>query len=158
MNQINVYNVELWLKENKKTFLNYIEQTECRKWSKWLADNSIHVFPCACSTRNKECIFIEGYFEVYKIYSLRSRYSDICEASKQYYKIKDNRKAVFEWVKYYEELGKKTLHIKPQIKITISSEPYQVEVINIPKNEFENILEFNKIFSEYYYSEDYENY
>lgn len=153
-----IENIEGWLNVNKKTFQEYIEQTECRKWSKWLADNSVHVFPCVCSTRNKECIFIEGYFEVYKIYSLRSKSNDICEASKQYYKIKGNRKAVFEWVKYYEELGKKTLQIKSQIKITISSEPYQVEVINITDEEFKELFEFNKIFSEYYFSEGYENY
>jgi len=153
-----INNIENWLKENRKTFLNSIEQTECKKWARWNEDNLTHIFPCVCPNRNPECIFIETYCEVQKSYYLIQKEQDYLEALEQYYKIKHNKSAVLEWAKYYEYIGEDILAFTPVIKIKIQQRPYKVKQIVLPEKEMQNLLKFQEIFTGYYYSEEYENY
>lgn len=150
--------VRKFLLENKSRFDNYIKNTECHKWTKWQRDNSINIFPCVCPIRNKECIFIEIYYEVQKVCNLIQKEQEFLDALKQYYKIKHNKKAIFEWIKCYELLGNELLHFNPIIKIKIKQEPYEVKNIVLPESELHNLLKFKNIFTEYYYSNEYENF
>lgn len=146
-----------WLISNKDKLDSSIRNTECYKWTKWQNDNTIHVFPCVCSSRNKECIFIETYYEVQKAYLLNQKNQQYLYAIEEYHKIKHNKNAIFEWVKYYENLGKEVPCFNPIIRIKTQQEPYEIEEIVLPKVEFLNLLKFKEIFNQYYYSEEYEN-
>ncbi|MCB0745880.1 MAG: hypothetical protein KDC90_00320 [Ignavibacteriae bacterium] len=150
--------IEDWLEENKIVFQDSIQRTECYKWTRWQDDNSMHVFPCVCSSRNKECIFIETYYEVQKAYLLIQKKQQYLYAIEEYHKIKHNKNAIFEWVKYYENLGKEVLYFNPEIKINTQQEPYEIEEVVLSEGQCLNLLKFKEIFSEYYCSEEYGNY
>ena len=47
-------------------FHNSINSSNCRKWYKWL-NNQEKPFPCVCSIRENDCVFIELYYELSKI-------------------------------------------------------------------------------------------
>ena len=151
-------NIKSWLMTQENKLKKSIIKTECYKWAKWQKDNSTHVFPCVCPTRNSECIFIETYYEVNKAFLLIRKEQEYLEALEQYQKIKHNKNAVFEWVKYFEPLGIELLHFNPIIKIKIKQEPYEVKQIVLPESELHNLLKFKDIFTEYYCSGEYENY
>lgn len=131
--------------------------TDCLKWKKWIQNDEIP-FPCVCSTRNEECIFMETYYELQQAYYLFQKERQYLEALHQYNKDRYNKNAVFEWVKFYESLGSELIHFSKIIKIKIEQEPYQVKKIVLPESEIQNLLKFQEIFNEYYYSEEYENY
>lgn len=157
MNFNNYSQLQVWIEENRTKNDKAISVTECKKWDKLINYNETP-FPCVCSSRNPECIFIETYYEVMKTYNLIQK-EDVCaNAIMEYNKIKDNKNAIFEWVKYYEGLGKKVLHFNPIITIKINQEPYKVEQIVLPESELKSLLEFKDIFTEFYYSEEYVNY
>ena len=155
---INLENIQNWLISNNNKLNDSISTTECYKWTKWQKDNSIHVFPCVCPTRNNECIFIETYYEVQKAFLLIQKEQEYLQALEQYHKIKHNKNAVFEWVKYYKPLGTELLHFNPIIKIKIKQETYEVKQIVLPESELLNLLKFKDIFTEHYCSDEYENY
>ncbi len=56
-----IHHINWWLMKYEEEFYNAIPKSECRKWSKWVDDNSIHVFPCVCPTREQDCVFIEAF-------------------------------------------------------------------------------------------------
>ena len=149
--------VHNWIEENVKKLSYVVSVSECKKWDKCFNYNETP-FPCVCPTRNNECIFIETYYEVYKAFLLIQKEQEYLQALEQYYKIKCNKNAVLEWVKYYEPIGTELLHFNPIIKIKIKQEPYEVKQIVLPENELQNLLKFKDIFTEYYCSDKYENY
>ncbi|WP_309726896.1 hypothetical protein [Mesonia maritima] len=101
---------------------------------------------------------METYYEVQKIHKLIQREQEYIEALEQYNKIKHNKNAVFEWVKNNEKLGVELLHFSSIIKIKIQQEPYELKQVGLAENELQYLLKFKEIFTEYYYSEEYENY
>lgn len=153
-----INDLSLWLVENQDDLDNSIIKTDCYKWTRKHGDNSVHVFPCVCSVRNKECIFIETYYEVQKAWNLLKKEQECINALEQFNQIKHNRNAIFEWVRSHEGLAKPILHFKPIVTICVSPEPYQVQHIQLPENQFKNLLKFKEIFTEYYYSSEYEDY
>jgi len=148
--------VQVWLKENKPNFHNSIEKTSCRKWSKWLDDNSIHLYPCVCPIRNEDCIFVETYFELSKVIEI-SKMEERCEIElTKYQQIQHNKSAIFEWMKANEELLEKIIYFSTTIKI--NSSPERSKVLRLNPLDFENILKLQEVFTEYYYSDEIKNY
>ena len=152
-----VISIQSFLESYRNELKLSIQNTECYKWTRWQKNNNIHVFPCVCPVRNKECIFIEIYFEVQKTYRLILKKQEYTYALEEYYKIRHNRNAVFEWVKFYEPLGKEVEFFSPEIKVHTRVEPYKATTIYLPLEQFPNLLKFQKIFTGYYHSEEYEN-
>ena len=147
-----------WLKENSANFNLAIEKTECHKWKKWQKDNSIFVLPCLCPTRNNECVFIEIYRELEKyVQTIRKEdfYKDLLD---QFYKIKHNQNAVFEWIQDIKEYGDELILICSTIRINIASRPYYNEKIELEENELPFLWKFKEVFNQHFYSDEYEEY
>lgn len=153
-----ITDIKLWLLKNNASFNDQIAKTECYKWTRWQRDNSIHVFPCACGVRNKECISVEIYFEVLRAYKLVQKEIEFSKALEEYYQINHNIFAVYEWVNYHENLGKGASFFSSEIKVVVKSHPYTTASIFLPETEFPNLLEFNQIFKSHYYSDGYKSY
>lgn len=154
--QISIIKVKNWLKEYQYVFFQSIQKTSCRKWSKWLNDNSIHLYPCVCPVRNEDCIFVETYFELSKVIEI-SKMEERCEIElTKYQQIQHNKSAIFEWIKANEGLLEKIIYFSTIIKINSNKE----ENINVKLNpvHFKNILHLQSIFQTHYYSEQYKNY
>ena len=148
--------IKFWLDKYEGKFYEAIRKSECGKWSMWVDDKSTHIFPCACSTRVEDCIFIETYFELKSAIDIIKQDDYYKELLVPYFKIGNNKKAVFEWVRSNELDGEKLLLFKLTVKITISPEPYKLLKINLDASKFKNILEFKKAF-QCYYSKEYED-
>ncbi|WP_340075849.1 hypothetical protein [Leptobacterium sp. I13] len=148
--------IQKWLCRYESVFYDSIVLS-CGKWNKWVKFNE-KPFPCVCPVRQEDCIFIETYYELLKFSNIAQRENEFKEAVKFYYPIRDNQNAVFEWVKYYEELGNLLLGIEPLIKIVIQVEPYQTLQIKIDQKNYPNLWEFKEIFTTNYYSKEYEDY
>jgi len=147
-----------WLNKYEAEYFKAIAISYCRQWSKWERDKSIHILPCCCHTKEANCIFIETYWKLKRtINTIKSEefYKSILQL---YYPIKNNQKAVFEWVKAHEEVGDKLLLIESIIKIATHNEPYKTIDIHLNQKENPNLWEFKGIFTTNYYSKEYENY
>ena len=64
---LNLEQIETWLFEKREYVKSILETTECYKWKRWQSDKSTHIFPCVCSKREDDCVFIELYYELSKI-------------------------------------------------------------------------------------------
>lgn len=153
----NKHQINRWLKMYEKEFYIAIEQTECRKWSKWVRDSNTHLFPCVCPLRVEDCIFIETYFELKLAVDLIEKDDYFKKLLKSYHLIKHNKNAVFEWVKANEDVGS-NLFFTGKVEVKLSQELYDKLVISMDVAEFENLLAFNKIFNTNYYSKEFEKY
>lgn len=155
-NPISINEIKNWLQENNSNFHNSIEKTPCRKWSKWLNDNSTHLYPCVCPIRNEDCIFAETYYKFSNVLEI-SKMEERCAIELTIYQqIKHNKFAIFEWIKANEELLETIIYFSTTIKINSNKE----ENINVKLNpvHFKNILHLQSIFQTHYYSEQYKNY
>lgn len=56
--------IKTWLFENQNYFHFLVNESSCRKWSKWIEDKTIHIYPCVCTTREQNCVFIETYYKL----------------------------------------------------------------------------------------------
>lgn len=155
-NPISINEIKNWLQENNSNFHNSIEKTPCRKWSKWLNDNSTHLYPCVCPIRNEDCIFAETYYKFSNVLEI-SKMEERCEIELTIYQqIRHNKLAVFEWMKANKELLEKIIYFSTTIKI--NSNPEKPKVLRLKPHEFENILKLQKVFTENYFSGDFQNY
>ncbi|MEZ4801147.1 MAG: hypothetical protein R2797_00125 [Gelidibacter sp.] len=150
--------LQTWLGLNKTKLNQSIFKTKCAKWKKWQEESSLHIFPCACPVRNPECIFIETYYKLENALEIMRNEAVYTEALNSYQRIRDNADAVIEWARAYESLGLGILHFEPNILITVQAEPYLYISTELPTNDISQLLKFKEIFTECYYSEQYENY
>ena len=154
-NPISINEIKNWLQENNSNFHNSIEKTPCRKWSKWLNDNSTHLYPCVCPIRNEDCIFAETYYKFSNVLEI-SKMEERCAIELTIYQqIKHNKFAIFEWIKANEELLETIIYFSTTIKI--NSSPERSKVLTLNPLDFENILKLQEVFTEYYYSDDFQN-
>lgn len=154
--QISIIKVKNWLKEYQHVFFQSTKKTPCKKWSKWLNDNSIHLYPCVCPVRNEDCIFVETYFELSRVIEI-FKMEEKCEIELSIYlQIKHNKFAIFEWIKANEGLLEKIIYFSTTIKI--NSSPERSKVLTLNPLDFENILKLQEVFIEYYYSDELKNY
>src|SRR5690554_2839664 len=106
-NTIKLQEVSVFLDEFRKSFNEVANTNECRKWSKWVARNETP-FPCACPTRNEDCIFAEVYYELSKVDKISSFEGACEEAILDFYSIKLNDDfLLLDWLKQYENLYSK---------------------------------------------------
>lgn len=151
------HQLQRWLKENRIRLKKSISSSECKKWDKWI-HNDEFPFPCACPIRNPECIFIETYYKLENTLELMRNEELYKSALKSYSVFKDNPAAVLEWTKATEQLGLGIIHFEPNLIIRVQTEPYLCNSIKLSTNEISQLLKFKEIFTECYYSEQYENY
>ncbi len=60
---LTVAKIENWIFNNKEYFKKGIENSICGKWQKY-ANNGETPFPCCCHTKEKDCLFIELYYNL----------------------------------------------------------------------------------------------
>lgn len=65
-NPLELNHIHWWLMKYEAEFNNSIDKSNCRKWDKWFKRNE-KPFPCVCSTRENDCVFIDLYYELNKI-------------------------------------------------------------------------------------------
>ena len=148
--------LKTWLTENENYFYFLINESNCGKWSKWVKDKSILLFPCCCPIREQDCIFIETYYTLEKIVELHNK-EDYFKAIIQDYKIIENStEQVLEWYKKYQNLSYKIAY-STEISIKLELEPYITVTLKIVEDEFENVMEFKRIIHKIYLEQDDEN-
>ncbi|UMB52618.1 hypothetical protein MKD41_09740 [Lutibacter sp. A64] len=153
---LNINHIHWWLIKYEDDYRKAIGLTECRKWKRFLMTGE-EPFPCACPTRVEDCIFIELYFKLDRVLKLMLDDEMYEEVLIPYEGIKHNKKAVFEWVKANEQLGKH-LYFDGTIQVTTQKEPYKKIDIRIDKSECENLHKFIEVFKTNYYSLEYNEY
>lgn len=157
---IDTNSIKDWLKGNKNTLKNAIENTSCHKWKKWERDNSLHIFPCIthlCVNRNEECRFIEFYkllMTYINVIREDDFYKNLLEVHNN---IKHNQNAVFEWIIDIEKYGKELVLINDEVFFKDEKNKNLI-LLKIDKRELRNLWIFKKIYEKNYYSLDFENY
>lgn len=157
---LNLNFIDKWLKENKSVLNKAIEKTDCYKWKKWQQDNSLHIFPCLsslCKIRNEECRFIEFYKSL-QDFILTIRTEEFYKKQlEEFYKIRHNQKAIFEWIIAIEKHGNELILINDKIYFKNEKEKKHI-TFEIDKTELSNLWSFKEVFEENYYSLDFDNY
>jgi hypothetical protein len=145
---VSIQKIKLWLNENETIFKSSIDQSSCRKWSKWLEDKSIHLFPCCCPIREQDCIFIEIYYKLEKIVEMHSKEEYLKAIIQEYKIIANNKEQVSEWYKKHQHINSEFSFFDTEISIKLESEPYKRLKIQLIEDEYKNIIEFQSIFNE----------
>lgn len=152
---LTISQVEEWLDSEKNIFKKAIQESNCNKWNKWLEDKSTHIYPCVCPTRVEDCIFIETYYELEKVLYLNKKEDYFKNLILEYKQLQNDKKTIKEWVKKLEDIGS-NLFFKSILEIKLESEPLKYLKLQINENEFQNLIEFQKLFDNTYYTEDYQ--
>lgn len=139
--------IKTWLVENENYFNFLISQSSCNKWSIWLEDKSTHMYPCVCSNREQNCIFIETYYQLDRVIQLNQKEEYFKILIQEYQQISSDKIALSEWFNKYKKLASE-LAYDTEISIMLELEPYKTSKITLNENEFKNIIEFQNIFNE----------
>ncbi|WP_458628281.1 hypothetical protein [Winogradskyella sp. PC D3.3] len=148
---VSIHHINWWLIKYEDEFYNAIPNSECGKWSKWLRDNSINVFPCACHTREQDCIFIEMYFELLKVSELEKQEVRYKKPIEVFNSIKHDEDKVALWLEEYESLWH-NLQYNKVIRVKITTEPYTRIEIQLNADDFKNIATFKKLYYRCYHA------
>lgn len=144
--------IKHWLVENENYFNFLINESSCNKWSKWLEDKSTHIYPCVCSKRQQDCIFIETYYQLDRVIQLHQKEEYFKILVQEYKQIASDNVATPEWFKKHKKLVSETA-FDTEISIMLEIEPYTTSKIKLNENEFKNIIEFQNIFNELEYNQ-----
>ncbi len=142
---LNVSQIEIWLSEYENYFKFLINESNCGKWSKWLKDKSVHIFPCVCPIREQDCIFIETYYELNKILELHHIRNHYKEVVSEYMEIGDDEIKIQQWIKKHETLWNKTF-FHGAVEIQLRSEPNPIIRLKLNEEEFEEVITFLDIY------------
>ncbi|MEM5540721.1 hypothetical protein [Olleya sp. AS48] len=149
----NIHHINWWLMKYEDEFYNAITKSNCGKWSKWIRDNSIHVFPCVCQTREQDCIFIELYFELLKVSELELKEVYFRGVMNEYDCIKNEKFALKQWLKKHKNMWV-NLRLSKTIRIKLTTEPYSKLEVNLNGNDFRNFISFQKIYNRLHYAKE----
>lgn len=139
--------IKTWLADNQNYFHFLINESNCRKWSKWVEDNSTHIYPCVCPIREHDCIFIETYYELEKVLELHKREDCFKLIVCEYNLIKNDSIVIKEWIEKHLKVDEE-LFFKPIIEIKTQLYPYKSLQIKLNTEDFKNIIEFQNIFNQ----------
>ncbi len=152
-NKLSIHHINWWLMKYEDEFYNAIPKSECRKWSKWIDDNSIHIFPCVCPTREQDCIFIELYFELLKVSELEEQEIYFGKIMEEYCQVQSEEFTLELWMEKYKTTWMNS-HIDEVIKVKLTTEPYTCIEVQLNRDEFRNIFTFQKTFSRLHFSKE----
>lgn len=154
--ELSIHQIELWLKENKNYFQFLISESNCRKWNKWLNDETTFVYPCVCSVREQDCIFIETYYKLYGLERYLKLESHFELVLSEYEKICQNESALLDWMQKHKLDWDNLTSLDSVIKIKLTSEPYKTLDIQIDKGDFKHGFNFKELYAGIYYSDNYQ--
>lgn len=141
-NSLDIRYVRSWLIDHENYFRFLINESNCRKWSKWLNDKNTFIFPCVCSIREQDCIFIELYYKLSFVEGTLKLYQN---ALKEYEQLNESGSAFLEWKSKYQSLFLKD-NLEAIISIKETSEPYKMFKLKIADKSFDSFRRFQKIY------------
>lgn len=142
---LNIKDIKYWLIKFENEFHNAINDSDCRKWKKWL-DNTEKPFPCVCSTRAQDCIFIEIYYKLNIALDLYKQQEYFIDLVAKYQAIKINKAELKVLTSNLNALGL-NLSFDSKIVISLNPEPYQKIILQLNEKEFEGVIEFQELLS-----------
>lgn len=145
--KVKILDIQKIVNDNKNYFHFLINESSCRKWSKWVEDKSTHIYPCVCPIREQECIFIEAYYELEKVIELHKRENYFKSIVCEYNLIKNDSEEIIKWFERHLKVDEE-LFFKPIIEIKTQSYPYKSLQIKLNTQDFKNIIEFQNIFNQ----------
>lgn len=149
---LKVKQIKTWLVENENYVNFLISETNCRKWVEWLQEKSTHIYPCICSNREQNCIFIETYYQLDRVIKLHQKEEYFNILVQEYKQISSDEIALSEWFNKNKKLASE-LAFDTEISIMLELEPYKTSKIILNEIEFKNIIEFQNIFNELEYNQ-----
>lgn len=149
---LKVEQIKIWLAENENYFYFLINESDCRKWSKWLEDKTIHILPCCCPIREQDCIFIETYYKLLEIVELHSKEEYFKAIIQDYRLIADSKEQVSAWTKKHKHINSE-IAFDTEISIKLEFEPYKTLKIQLDENEYKHITELQNIFNNIEYNQ-----
>lgn len=148
MNINKLESIQVWLKTNQSKIVSCAEETICYKWSRWIKDQSTHIFPCVCHTRNDDCIFAETYYRVWQVGQLLEQEDMFVNALLEYENMKGDKGLHKLWLNSYSSLGENIFLLEERIKIAIQKDPYVTAEVILPREEIKHLLKFKEVYSE----------
>ena len=159
---LEIVQITTWLDEYENYFYFLISESNCRKWSKWLEDKTLHTLPCCCPKREEDCIFIELYYELNKLIQLHKKEAYFKNLVDELNQLKNDKTSVIDWVRkarnYYKadlkNLYPDSYSLCASTRISDNSDesaPYRVYNVKIKIEEFKYALEIKEIFEEIKY-------
>lgn len=142
---LSIKQIQCWLIKFENEFHNAINDTDCRKWKKWL-DNTERPFPCVCTTRVQDCIFIEAYYKLNIALDLYKQQKYFIGLVARYLSIKNNREGLKVFTTNLNALGL-NLPFDSKIVISLNPEPYEKIILQLNEKEFEGVIEFQEFLS-----------
>ena len=149
---LEIKQITTWLAEYENYFYFLISESNCGKWSKWLEDKTSHILPCCCPKREKDCIFIEIYYQLDRVIQLHQKEEYFKILVQEYKQIASDNVATSELLKKHKKLASE-IAFDTEISIMLELEPYKTSKIKLNENEFKNIIEFQNIFNELEYNQ-----
>lgn len=146
-NNLSISEIKSWLTDNSEKIKLDISNSKCNKWENWFEDKSTHIYPCICSKREQNCIFIETYYQLDRVIQLHQKEEYFKTLVQEYKQIASDNVATSEWLKKHKKLVSETA-FDTEISIMLEIEPYKTSKIKLNENEFKNIIEFQNIFNE----------
>ena len=150
---LNINEIKSWLTDNLEKVKLDISNSKCNKWENWLEDKSTHIYPCICSNREQDCIFIETYYQLDRVIQLHQKKEYFKILVQEYKQISSDKIALSEWFNKNKKLASE-LAFDTEISIMLELEPYKTSKIILNENEFKNIIEFQNIFNELEYNQN----
>lgn len=144
---LSISEIKSWLTDNSEKIKLDISNSNCNKWENWLEDKSTHIYPCICSKREQDCIFIETYYQLDRVIQLHQKEEYFNILVQEYKQIASDNVATSEWFKTHKKLASE-IAFDTEISIMLELEPYKTSKIILNENEFKNIIEFQNIFNE----------
>lgn len=149
---LSISEIKSWLTDNSEEIKLDISNSKCNKWENWHEDKSTHIYPCVCSKREQDCIFIETYYQLERVIQLHQKEEYFKTLVQEYKQIASDNVATSEWLKKHKKLASE-IAFDTEISIMLELEPYKTSKIKLNENEFKNIIEFQKIFNELEYNQ-----
>ncbi|WP_026711778.1 hypothetical protein [Flavobacterium filum] len=148
----NINEIKSWLTDNSEKVKLDISNSKCNKWENWLEDKATHIYPCVCSNREQNCIFIETYYQLDRVIQLHQKKEYFKILVQEYKQISSDKIALSEWFNKNKKLASE-LAFDTEISIMLELEPYKTSKIKLNENEFKNIIELQNIFNELEYNQ-----
>jgi hypothetical protein len=148
----NINEIKSWLTDNSEKVKLDISNSKCNKWENWLEDKSTRIYPCICSKREQDCIFIETYYKLDRVIQLHQKEEYFNILVQEYKQISSDKIALSEWFNKNKKLASE-LAFDTEISIMLELEPYKTSKIKLNENEFKNIIELQNIFNELEYNQ-----
>ncbi|QOG03489.1 hypothetical protein [Flavobacterium sp. MDT1-60] len=142
---LNIQQIQCWLIKFENEFHNAINDCDCRKWKKWL-NNTEKPFPCVCSVRMQDCIFIEAYYKLNNALDLYKQQQYLIGLVLQYQSLKNNKAELKAFTNNLNAL-ELNLPFDSKIVISLNPEPYEKIILQLNENEFEGVIEFQELLS-----------